>query len=401
MPFARVNEIYDLHTETGRLALLKFHTPQDGVLQKHLAGHFMQYRRWLYGGMDIMMIPVATLPLDPLGVSLNPGEPNADPRDVINPICHRFYHGEKLSTRFDGETIVGTGGVSTPGNTADNLITPWGKSVNQTDMLFQESINGDSGRFTYGNTLMDTSWKKSHVQRGFRTSCRPMIYNMTANHQIGNAIPHNSGTAGFETQGIPDMGFGDAGALRTDAVYPSPSGNMINNVPGNPGATSPQSAAIVNPGLGYNMMEKPHADMAHGGNYTSFASLRGQQIFTTGMRPMGWMDTTPYLITGGSGIGVADKNAQTTSLDMRCPLVYMYTALLPPAFKTNMYFRLIISHKVAFKGYRSTQGLSGTVGSMTVSQPLPFPAPGVVPTGSITAENSEITLVTDGVIDVE
>ena len=44
------------------------------------------------------MVPAATLPADPLQVSYEAGEPTIDPRDMLNPILHKPYHGEALKT---------------------------------------------------------------------------------------------------------------------------------------------------------------------------------------------------------------------------------------------------------------------------------------------------------------
>lgn len=398
MTFATVNEIYDMNTVSGRISLIKFHTPQDGVLQKHLAGHFMQYRRWMYGGMDIMMIPVATLPLDPLGVSLDPGVPNADPRDVINPICHRFYHGERLNVKFDFESVKGDGGV---GGTALTDV-PFGQSVQMGQILETDTAGGVS---TYGSTLMDTSWKKAHIQRGFRVSARPFVYPLVTNHQIGESVDTMSDvdTAFWSKPPNRDLGNTTPGLSIADIAF-NPTVNTTNAT--NAPTTSPEFASSAGSRYGAPLHESGHANQTTGGTYST--SNRYQNFMTTGMRPMGWMDTEPFLQSGTTG---TSPNAASTAANTRTPLVYMYTALLPPAFKQSLYFRLIIRHKVAFKGYRSTQGLSGINGNILISStkninaglitgtPIsPSPAKAsIMELGSVTIQSGEVSKVTDGV----
>ena len=387
MPFARVNEIYDLNTVKGRITLLKFHTPQDGTIQKHLAGHFMQYRRWMYGGMDIAMIPVATLPLDPLGVSLSAGEPNADPRDVINPICHRYYHGEKLNVRFDFRSDVASGGV---GGTTDTSV-PYGQSVQEGQILETDTAGGT---INYASTLMDTSWRKAHVQKGFRVSTRPLVYPMMSNHQIGESAAIAPTEKSVWTRSPhPDLAVNGITNIPADVTFPTTPSSGAGNWP----TTSPQMPAAAGLGVGSPIYERSHLNVDSTGSYKY--STRYQNMFTAGLRPLGWMDTEPFLThvssaTSGNVAGAVNQS----SANIRCPLVYMYTALLPPAFKTNMYFRLIISHKIAFKGYRSTQGLSG-LGMDTLIPFTPNFNAGlpISATGSLIAENGELTLVTDGV----
>jgi len=394
---ARVNEIYDLNTVKGRISILKFHTPQDGVLQKHLAGYFLQHRRWMYGGMDIMMIPVATLPLDPLGVSYGAGEPTADPRDVINPILHRYYHGEKLSVNFDFETQAGTGGVGA------GLVDPngntFGASLQEGQVVDTPQFGGSQ---LYANTLMDTSWRKSHLQKGFKVSCRPYVYPMMANHQIGE-ISSSGGTqlSGWGQAPWPNIALGNPSSGIGADLYGEIQGgqgsrNYPTSEPGFPG--SPAGGQYV-----ATMYEAPHANQQPpiGSAYgATVSSTRYQNMFTAGLRPMGWMDTEPFLLRAENSTG---PNIAST-LAIRCPLVYMYTTMLPPAFKQNLYFRLIISHKVAFKGYRSTQGLSGLSGGQYVPA-TPAQTAGTVihdtpfAMTSIEVENAEISKMTDGVVD--
>ena len=354
---ATYSEIYDLSTTIGKTALMKFHTPQDGAPVRHLGGYFAQHRRFMYGGMDIMLIPVATLPFDPAGISLAPGDTLADPRDIVNPILHRHYHGEKLpGALVETQRISGNAG-----GLAALVNLPSGQSVDGIELQNNAST-------PYSGSLMDPSFKKSHVQRGFRASAKPYVYPMTANHQIASLMT-SATSASWDHQGVPDITMGTRST--------STAASTANAIP----HTTVDS---LQPTDRYPIYERGHASYTAPANRGLFST--GQEMFTSGLRPMGWMDTEPFLSRTPSTVSGADVIDGTAMPRLRIPLVYTYVTMLPPAFKQKLYFRLIIRHKLAFKEFRTTAGLTGT--NLTLYTGTGIPDGGVSPS-AVEAENVE------------
>jgi len=332
MQFAKVNEIYDLHTQFRRITVLKFHTPQDNVIGDHLGGFYAQYKRMMYGGMEVALVPATTLPLDPLQVTLESGEPGVDPRDILNPILSKNYHGEYIAT----DSL--TQGLKNEafGDKGLNIVAPTsgasGQSITDIEVPITDPPSGRNAEVVYGNLLMDRSWRKTHVQSPLSFRARPLVYPMQANFQIGSMATDDP----FSSQSLGTANMGPYGAVAAQTVQ------------GEASNTSREGGPM---------------GMATGLFYANSGTLgrawSGQQIFTSGLTPMKWFDTVQFI--DGSMAPLTD----TTQIDpvikqqrMRIPKVYMHAVILPPAFKQNMYYRLIITHKLAFQGMRTLREIS-------------------------------------------
>lgn len=93
---ASISEMYDLSTTVNQGTVLKIHTPIGNNVKRHLLGFFLQYKKFRYIGAKVTLVPASTLPADPLQLSYEAGEPTIDPRDMVNPILWRHYHGEAM-----------------------------------------------------------------------------------------------------------------------------------------------------------------------------------------------------------------------------------------------------------------------------------------------------------------
>lgn len=327
---ARYNEIYDLSTQSGDATVLKFHAPQSILPQLYLRGYFIQFKKYKYVGTKITLVPAATLPADPLQVSYEAGEPTIDPRDMVNPILHKSYHGEALAddTNYDGVTQYGSFKKTTDNSAVSTLY---------------ES--------KYYATLQDPSWQKSHIQRGFRAWGQPLVRPVASNFQIAEDGTFNTAYLGEQNThdwsadpdnvDVVDGGLGDA--------YPH-----VGNSDFVDGADT-RRAVMSSPA---DLVDADTVDnrVAKGSEFS---------MFTTGFRKMGWLDTTTRMFTNienDGSLGVADAVVSTFNLwnklrgaeyISRLPKIYTYMVMLPPAYKTEFYFRLVLTHYFQFKDFRA------------------------------------------------
>lgn len=336
MPTASISEIYDLSTSVGRGTVLKIHTPTGNNVKRHLMGHFLQYKQFKYLGADVSLVPASTLPADPLSLGYEEGEPTIDPRDMVNPILYRYYHGEAMLTDSlirEFPDPYGTGAdISTSDRTAEHL----GNTVDKQS--YWNGIGNSDYDLIYPNCLMDPSFKKAGVQQGFRIRVKPYVYNLVSNKQyLGNEK--------F------DFASGNIPGLHADA-------SCVANWQEENGIGSYVEVASVNEG---DTLGAVHMDKQFVG-----------ELFTNKLQPLGWMDTvtnvwnsdgsvfasSPATIVNGpdnailseSKVGAGGSAAYQTYL----PNVSMLYVMMPPAYKTLFYFRLIVKHHFAFRGFRST-----------------------------------------------
>lgn len=296
-----------MHTESGHVTAVGIHTPTGSTPREMFRGFFDQFKRMKYLGASLTFVPVVTLPADPSQVSYEAGEPGIDPRDLVNPIMFHGCHGDDLggilnklygdndeiSSSLDGIDYDGFGG---------GTQTPLALTLHRL----------------YYKALTDKTWKKAHPQKGFRKSgLRPLVYDLAVNRQIGYGMePFNAG----------DMNLG--------------SNNVVQVIGGDPTSNYPVQQAS-NP-----------------------TSSQGIQFMTPRLTSLGWIDTknvltsTVLLRTPGTGsvtekmeAAIADGAVRQTNY-AELPKLFMGVILLAPAYKTELYFRVIINHYFAFKDFR-------------------------------------------------
>lgn len=318
---ASYQEVIDLHTESGHVTAIGVHTPTGDTPRKMFRGYFDQYRKYRYAGAKITFAPVAKLPADPLSVSYEAGEPTIDPRDLANPILVHGCHGDDMGTILnklygDNSTISdGLDGL----DVADTDAVPSG--VTSPYYAAMERL--------YYKALTDRTWKKAGIQRGFsKSGLRPLLYTLATNHQImpsallqdGGSHVNNAGQI-VVNGGVPTSNYGDASA--TDDGYE---------------------------------LENP-------------VDPKQIQFFTPHLTRLGWLDTRNVITV--NGLGTTDQNissggsAALTGANelvqsglvsqvnyVELPKLFMLCILLPPAYKTEMYFRAIITHFFQFKDFR-------------------------------------------------
>lgn len=331
---ASYQEVVDLHTESKTVSVIGIHTPNTSTPVKMLGGFWKQFRKVKYLGCSISLVPAARLPADPLQVSIGAGEPTIDPRDMLNPImfhgCHGDDMGAILDTLYSGEAL----------GTSDIVRKQSDSAV--LDVFSENQVGNDYVDALYYRSLTDRTWAKAHPQVGFRKSgLRPLVHQIVANRPFSQFSPDD------RTGDIPPV------SLNSDGV-PKSTGQF--------GPYSPSQgsfAAYPSPGLPDTNEVDTETNFVIGNG-----GAGGYAFATSGLRPLGWQDTQTSLMTTSQYVsdpltGNAEQDAQKIAdtwtkvvVPNTIPKFYMGMILLPPAYKTEQWFRLQINHNFAFKGFR-------------------------------------------------
>ncbi len=349
---ASVMEIYDLQTSVGKGTVLKVHTPTGNNIKRHLLGHFLQYKKFKYLGAKVTLVPASTLPADPLQLSYDAGDTNIDPRDMVNPILWKHYHGETMLTDvlptdelkdYDQKTNLDTLGVN-------------GSALEQSLYGYRSASALDS---VYPRTLMDTSFRKAGIQTGFTTFCKPFVYNVVSNVQL---LPRS----GMDNNASPQYFMDSANYDQPNDAYPV---FMKHS-----GTESDDGDMLKGPGT-------THWIDGVTSSTTPKSQTGGNLVMTTNkLVPLGWMDTLSREGSGGTENSNTPLAATTPSKNFsgdvsiganlqNVPMLYI---LMPPAYKTEFYFRMIIKHYYAFSGFRSCFSVQ-SFPSVGLFQNLPVP----------------------------
>lgn len=306
--FASYQEVIDLHTESDRVTVLGIHTPTGSFPRQMFKGFFDQFKKYKYLGCSISLVPAARLPADPSMISYEGGEAVLDARDLMNPLMFHGCHGDDLGTI---------------------LNQLYGDDAGVSDSIVGIDVGGNTPIGTYEaferlyyKALTDKSWKKAHPMKGFRKSgLRPLVYSMATNRQL---MPGSVSTILGDNA---PLGFDSAGNFRNPLGDPSSDFDI----------NEEESAITVHP-------------------YTK----RNLQFFTPKLTGLGWIDTRNVLTKGREyqDDGTLDEqliydinNAFEVNY-AELPKIFMGCILLPPAYKTEQYYRMIVNHSFAFKQFR-------------------------------------------------
>lgn len=355
---ASFQEIYDVSTKPGSATIIGIHTPVTTRVHTYLHGFFEQFRKFRYYGCSVTVVPVAQLPVDPLQVSYEAGEPGVDPRDIVNPILHRAIHGESLGNQL--EAIFN---LDVDRQIFDSL------DIVDYDPVQYPDTAGQLDAMYYAG-LSSPQWYKAHVQKGFRRSgIKPMYYTVGTNRQMMPFHPANDDDLldlqenyGRNTLGVIDNSYGLSNA-----------GQAFDD--NNTTVSSPIRMDI---------------ERARGG------SSLFPQMFAGNMRRLGWLDT----LQSGSfpvqfdGQTINNAGSGWTLL----PKLYQYMMILPPSYKQKMHVRIIIQHYYGFRGFRAMRSPLAYDSDNQVSYPQGNDMANNASTvDTLSLIGAEAELVTDGV----
>lgn len=221
--------------------------------------------------------------------------------------------------------------------TFDYSSTSMDMDANTDSVVPADSIDWESH---YYRALSDPSFTKSNVMSPFRKNgLHPLVYNVAANHQI--APNENNGLA--------------PGAL-------VPDGGDVNTY-----AFAVETRIGVSDGEGGVYVATPH-------------------FYTNRLQSLGWLDTKQIM------------NGSYSSPDpvYAClPKIFMGMLMLPPAYKTEMYFRMVITHYFEFKQFNTSLTNAGAVDYVDWNEDLSV---GSGKSASLETVNSSAEVAAEGVM---
>lgn len=383
---ATYKEIYDIHTDTESSSILTFHSPVNQFPRRMLKGFFDQYRRFKYRGATVTLRPVAKLPADPEQISYEAGEPGLDPRDMVNPILVRGYCGDSLGTFLNRYMVPGAQGYgyqATAGGTIDSAVGDgfFGNSVDRTSWPHVSGAYDPRNAYLeklYYQSLGDPHFQKIGAQRGMKRFFYPLVYELATTTQYLAHNPqtavNNPSTTSLTTQAGLVNGMSGSNTVNISNLIENDLAN--NDFSISSGASRPSSSDVGSTNrFDVNAKLPLQATTRRAGGYTSNSTVavrRSSPILTSHKRRLGWLDTDSVVVdssvTNGASmttaeIGVAAFPDITTAfdsietVDTTLPLINMGIAILPKAYKHEMYWRLSIVHHFDFKDYRPMCGL--------------------------------------------
>lgn len=350
---ASYQEIIDLHTESDKVSVVGIHTPNSDTPYHMLKGFWNQFRKFKYNGCSLSLVPAAQLPPDPLNVSYEAGEPTIDPRDMLNPILFHGCHGDDMGA------ILNTLYSEDTGTLGQMMSTLRSDSIDLNE-LSQASGNipiTEMYEALYYRALTDKTWLKAHPQRGFRKAgLHPMIYQVASTVQFG-VSPDESDPAAlpYATVHDPSDGSRDRG---THGVFGT---SLSSNTVGESGAYT-----------------RPVFNTVTGGYRYSLPAARIGSFVTPRLQRLGWMDTRNVIgvinsLNGetSSSAPPSEENlaslfveAQKRTAPCLCPKIFMGMIMLPPAYKCEQYFRLVLNHSFSFAKFRGASMQYDDIGSV-------------------------------------
>lgn len=358
---ASYQEIIDLHTETDKVSVIGIHTPVTRTPYAMLQPFFDAFQRYHYNGCNLVMVPAARLPADPSQVSYEAGEQVIDPRDLLNPILWHGCHGESLGSVLNQ--------FYTDGSSSSDVIRRFFDSGELNEKNTAQV--GDIGVFEslYYRALVDKTWLKAHPQKGFRKSgLRPLVYELSTDRQyLPNLATVGSGTSPKIPKsdliaGDPSDNSGLAGISSSGTLGSTGSGSTI----GSSGSLGLQRT--VTSGTSPNYEYEVNLPVVRDGSF-----------FTSKVHGLGWLDTrqrvfatngvTSEELTGSDTVDtdlIEDMYSDAEELGRinMLPRLFMGLILLPPAYKTEQYFRIILNHSFSFKKYRGVSMRGEFAGGM-------------------------------------
>lgn len=379
---ASYKEVYDLHTDSESSSILTIHAPVTNFPRQMLGGFFSQYRRFKYLGVRVKLRPASRLPADPLQISYEAGEPTIDPRDMLNPILARGYCGDSLGYFLNYFNQPGVQQeVTQPTSGADRQRIYgngfYGSSVDEASFPNHPNRLADPRNWylekLYYQSLSDPHFTKIPMQRGYSRFMKPLVYDLaTTVQRLGHDNPH----VGIVTKPTSNAA--------TDVVLALGNGvareETVSDMGTNPASIFEKSEV------------KGETAQTFGTTYTGTIGGATNQvrvfrhtapILTSRKRRLGWLDTDTVVggapkndagssigqagVVGTSGSAYSDyipimqapgyQDNDPDKVDPVLPPINMMVLVMPRAYKTEMYYRLELTHVFDFKDYRPLRGL--------------------------------------------
>lgn len=374
---ASYQEVIDVSTVPGKVGIFGIHTPDNIKPVKMLEGFYRQFRQMKYLGCSVKVQPAATLPADPLSVSYEAGEVATDPRDLLNPIMVKGCHGETMNNALDVIFKDNAQGLGT--------------SIDRYEYDFEEvgNVPVGIGDGMYYSALSDPSFRKYSVLQPFGLNgLHPLVHKIVGTMPI---YPQQT------EQGL-NMEYGQAGGFEVDSSL-----QYLNDI-------STSMSPTFNLPVGVRQRVGYNSAGADGG-------LVNGTIFTSKMERLGWLDTLSRpQYTGSVAVSALDSGDASGAVDFvpiananpsvnepykfnTIPKLFMACMIMPPCYKTILSFRMVITHRIAFRGFSTARYVLGSDFSPSdYTNNLNATATGTsVASASLDTLNGDATTLTEGV----
>lgn len=313
---ASYEEIYDIGTQDGKVSIFGIHTPTGIKPRFMLHGFFDQFREFKYLGISKFIVkPSGNYLIDPLNVSTS-DENAIDPRDLQNPICFKGVHGDNLNGILN--QIYKDSGFNKTGDSIDEELNSFGAVWSSPTLM--ESM--------YYAMLSDTSFRKYNAQTGLiKKGLYPLVHKAALIKQM---LPAIDGTGGH-------------GQLLQNAPVVNSSGQTIGYVR--------QKDSVINRTNGFVLDE-------FGDNDSVVSAISRNQLFTNGKQKLGWMSTRQWFSYDGQGVPTpsteAERHEAVNTTATYLPKLFMGLMILPPSYKQQLFYRVIIRHNFAFRNFTTS-----------------------------------------------
>lgn len=141
----RFQSFMDIQTTDTSMQIITVSAGGKNILQR-LAPQFAAYKYYKIGSVSVKLVPASTLPVDPTGLSIAPGDNLVDPRDQLTPGLMRITNGEDIL-----EDITG----------------------------LSDQVQHD----IYNSMLLDPRWFKWMLQTGVKRYATPRFWQVGQLHQ--------------------------------------------------------------------------------------------------------------------------------------------------------------------------------------------------------------------------
>lgn len=375
---ASYQEVIDLNTESDTVSVIGIHTPSSRTPCDMLQGFWKQFRKVRYDGCSFALVPAARLPVDPLGVGYDAGESQIDPRDLLNPILFHGCHGNDMGMILNSLYHGPADQAATSGWNGSWLRVNGGTS----DSTEQSLLNGqvEMMEALYYKAMTDNTWKKAHPMAGLKKAgLRPMVHDLAVNIPFG-VVKHVNGQIS-DGQVVTSAGYGpshvngssDDTLITTSQLGASPLDREQMMASQN---IRFQGLPDWDPGYAQVEGSSPVQYVPQLGSTTD-----GIQFMTNRLRSLGWLETCSTVATTVGTGAIADaqgtviptmnqipsllESAEASTLQQNTiPKIFMGMIMLPPAYKTEQYYRLVINHHFSFKGFRGISMMNTTAEEM-------------------------------------
>lgn len=135
----------DISTKDGEMQIISISAGGKNLLDRCPA-QFGAYKYYKIGNISVKLVPASTLPVDPSGLSYEPGQNQVDPRDQLTPGMMRITNGEDIL-----EDITG--------------------------------MSADEQHALYNAMMLDPRWYKWMLQSGVKRHATPRYWTIGQLHQ--------------------------------------------------------------------------------------------------------------------------------------------------------------------------------------------------------------------------